>query len=60
MINDPEAPATGKAVLLVHRWTGLGDNEKMRARMLAELGDSLQRTPQTQINFPARQSACSN
>ena len=31
---------TGKlpAVLIVHQWTGLGENEKMRARMLAELG----------------------
>lgn len=31
---------TGKlpAVLIVHQWTGLSDNEKMRARMLAELG----------------------
>jgi dienelactone hydrolase len=26
------------AVLIIHQWTGLGDNEKMRARMLAELG----------------------
>lgn len=26
------------AVLIVHQWTGLSDNEKMRARMLAELG----------------------
>lgn len=26
------------AVLIVHQWTGLGDNEKMRGRMLAELG----------------------
>lgn len=25
-------------VLIIHQWTGLGDNEKMRARMLAELG----------------------
>lgn len=31
---------TGKlpSVLIVHQWTGLSDNEKMRARMLAELG----------------------
>lgn len=31
---------TGKlpAVLIVHQWTGLSDNEKMRAKMLAELG----------------------
>jgi dienelactone hydrolase len=26
------------AVLIIHQWTGLSDNEKMRARMLAELG----------------------
>lgn len=26
------------AVLIVHQWTGVSDNEKMRARMLAELG----------------------
>ncbi len=26
------------AILIIHQWTGLGDNEKMRARMLAELG----------------------
>jgi dienelactone hydrolase len=26
------------SVLIVHQWTGLSDNEKMRARMLAELG----------------------
>ena len=36
--HDPEALSTGKAVLIVHQWTGLGDNEKMRARMLAKLG----------------------
>jgi dienelactone hydrolase len=35
---DPEIPQNGKAVLIVHQWTGLGDNEKMRARMLASLG----------------------
>jgi len=31
---------TGKlpSVLIIHQWTGLSDNEKMRARMLAELG----------------------
>ncbi|MCW0219459.1 MAG: dienelactone hydrolase family protein [Prosthecobacter sp.] len=31
---------TGKlpSVLIVHQWTGLSDNEKMRAKMLAELG----------------------
>lgn len=26
------------AVLIIHQWTGVSDNEKMRARMLAELG----------------------
>lgn len=26
------------SVLVVHQWTGVSDNEKMRARMLAELG----------------------
>lgn len=26
------------AVLIIHQWTGLSENEKMRARMLAELG----------------------
>lgn len=36
--HDPEVEQTGKAVLIVHQWTGLGDNEKMRARMLAKLG----------------------
>ncbi len=25
-------------VLIIHQWTGLTDNERMRARMLAELG----------------------
>lgn len=31
---------TGKlpSVLIVHQWTGLSENEKMRARMLAEMG----------------------
>lgn len=31
---------TGKlpGILIVHQWTGLSDNEKMRAHMLAELG----------------------
>lgn len=26
------------SVLIIHQWTGVSDNEKMRARMLAELG----------------------
>lgn len=31
---------TGKlpSILIIHQWTGLSENEKMRARMLAELG----------------------
>lgn len=31
---------TGKrpGILVIHQWTGLGDNEKFRSRMLAELG----------------------
>ena len=35
-----DAAKEGKrpAVLIIHQWTGLSDNEKMRARMLAELG----------------------
>lgn len=36
--QDPDVPQTGKAVLIVHQWTGLSDNEKMRARALAQLG----------------------
>ena len=36
--HDPAVKPTGKAVLIVHQWTGLGENEKMRARMLANLG----------------------
>ena len=35
-----DASVSGKrpAVLIIHQWTGLSDNEKMRAKMLAELG----------------------
>lgn len=35
-----DASKEGKrpAVLIIHQWTGLSENEKMRARMLAELG----------------------
>lgn len=35
-----DAAKEGKrpAVLIIHQWTGVSDNEKMRARMLAELG----------------------
>ncbi len=36
--HDPDVKQTGKAILIVHQWTGLSDNEKMRARMLAQLG----------------------
>jgi len=35
---NTEVKQTGKAILIVHQWTGMGDNEKMRARMLAKLG----------------------
>lgn len=35
--ND-ESAAKRPAVLIIHQWTGVSDNEKMRARMLAELG----------------------
>lgn len=35
-----DVSVTGKrpSVLIIHQWTGLGPNEKMRAHMLAELG----------------------
>ncbi|MEQ1750088.1 MAG: dienelactone hydrolase family protein [Prosthecobacter sp.] len=35
---DDANPAKRPSVLIVHQWTGVSDNEKMRARMLAELG----------------------
>lgn len=35
---DDSVSGKRPAVLIVHQWTGLGDYEKMRARMLAELG----------------------
>lgn len=35
---DDATPAKRPSVLIVHQWTGVSDNEKMRARMLAELG----------------------
>lgn len=35
---DDAKPGKRPAVLIVHQWTGVSDNEKMRARMLAELG----------------------
>ncbi len=39
-IHVHDSAKTGKlpAVLIVHQWTGLSENEKMRGRMLAELG----------------------
>lgn len=35
---DDEADGKRPGVLIIHQWTGLTDYEKMRARMLAELG----------------------
>lgn len=35
---DAAKPGRKPAVLIVHQWTGISDNEKMRARMLAEMG----------------------
>jgi dienelactone hydrolase len=35
---DDKDEAKRPAVLIVHQWTGVSDNEKMRAKMLAELG----------------------
>jgi len=35
---DDSVSGKRPAVLVVHQWTGVSDNEKMRARMLAELG----------------------
>lgn len=35
---DDATDAKRPSVLIVHQWTGVSDNEKMRARMLAELG----------------------
>ena len=37
-VFDDTIPGKHPAVLVVHQWTGLTDYEKMRARMLAELG----------------------
>lgn len=36
--HDDQASAPRPAVLIVHQWGGLGDYEKMRARMLADSG----------------------
>ena len=35
---DAAKPGKHPSVLIVHQWTGVSDNEKMRAKMLAELG----------------------
>jgi dienelactone hydrolase len=35
---DDSSTAKRPSVLIVHQWTGVSDNEKMRAKMLAELG----------------------
>lgn len=35
---DDSNSAKRPSVLIVHQWTGVSDNEKMRAKMLAELG----------------------
>jgi dienelactone hydrolase len=35
---DDASSAKRPSVLIVHQWTGVSDNEKMRAKMLAELG----------------------
>jgi dienelactone hydrolase len=35
---DDTNSAKRPSVLIVHQWTGVSDNEKMRAKMLAELG----------------------
>ncbi|MGJ8633660.1 MAG: dienelactone hydrolase family protein [Luteolibacter sp.] len=35
---DDELEGERPAILIIHQWTGLTDYEKMRARMLAELG----------------------
>jgi len=36
--DSDKAKADAPGVLIVHQWMGLTDNEKMRAKMLAELG----------------------
>jgi dienelactone hydrolase len=35
---DDDFDGKRPGILIIHQWTGLTDNEKMRARMLAELG----------------------
>lgn len=37
-VVDTEKAGRLPAVLIIHQWTGLSENEQMRARMLAELG----------------------
>ncbi len=37
-VYDDEVEGKRPGVLIVHQWTGLTENEKMRARMMAELG----------------------
>lgn len=37
-VYDTAKEGKRPAVLIIHQWTGLSENEKMRARMLAELG----------------------
>lgn len=37
-VYDDEVKGKRPGVLIVHQWTGLSENEKMRARMMAELG----------------------
>lgn len=37
-VYDTAKPGPQPGVLIVHQWTGLSDYEKMRARMVAELG----------------------
>jgi dienelactone hydrolase len=38
LVHDDAFAGKRPAVLVIHQWTGPGDYEKMRARMLAELG----------------------
>ena len=35
---DDSVDGTRPGILIVHQWTGLTDYEKMRAKMLAEMG----------------------
>lgn len=37
-VHDDAVKGKRPAVLVIHQWTGLSDNEKMRSRMLAEQG----------------------